>query len=158
MRPKKYPLDPLVRLRHGKVETSVKALASAIRAREEAERVRLEAEALRARLAEEARQLRDAEDRALARGELSVADLQRLGAWQARTRWEDDARAEQVAAAEESVERARAGEGTAQSEVRTAEAEAKVVKKHRSRWASEAERAAEAAAEEGATEAWRPRR
>ena len=90
--------------------------------------MRLEAEALRARLAEEARQLRDAEDRALARGELSVADLQRLGAWQARTRWEDDARAEQVAAAEESVERARAGEGTAQSEVRTAEAEAKVVK------------------------------
>jgi hypothetical protein len=157
MPPKKYPLDPLVRLRQDKVDASTRELAASIQAREGAERARLAAEAERARLAEEARQARAKEERALGRGELSVADLQRQGAWEARTQWEDQARATEVAAATERETAAREGEGRARSRVSTAEAEAKVVTEHRGRWVAEGQRAADATAEEEAADAWRPR-
>ena len=158
MRPKRYPLDPLVRVRRDRVEASARSLASAIREREEAERVRLAAEAERARRAEEAKRVREVEASALDRGELSAADLQRQGAWEARTQWEDEQRARQVDAARERESSTRRGEGKAMAEVAKAEAGAKVVTEHRARWVKEGERKAEAAAEEGAAEAWRPRR
>jgi hypothetical protein len=158
MRSKKYPLDPLVRVRRERVDASVRDLATSIQAREAAERIRLEAEAERARRAEEAERSRASEAVALERGELTAADLQRLGAWEARTHWDDQARGEQVTAALGQEKLARDGEGRARSHVATAEGEAKVVTEHRGRWVADGERAAEAAAEEQASEVWRPRR
>ena len=158
MRPKKYPLDPLVQLRLDKVEAKARDLAVSIEAREQAERTRIAAEAERERLAEEARETRTAEQRALGRGELSVADLQRQGAWETRMQWDDQTRAAEIAAAVEHEAAARDGEGRARGRVSAAEAEAKVVTEHRGRWVADGERRADAAAEEEAAEAWRPRR
>jgi len=158
MHPKKYPLDPLVRLRRDRVDDSVEALSAAIQTREEAERLHVAALAERTRQAEQAQRVRDAEANALGRGEISVADLQRQGAWEARTQWEDQEQALHVARAHEREAAARGGEGEARAGVAKAEADSKVVTKHRTDWAQERERAAEAAVEEGAAEAWRPRR
>ena len=158
MRPKKYPLDPLVRVREGRTREAMNELSAAVRAREEAERKRLVLEDERARVAAEARQVRLAETARLDNGELRAADLQRQAAWDLRTQWDAEARAERVAAAREHEVGARAGEGTARSEVLEAEAKAKVVTRDQARWAHEKERAAEAAGEEAAAEAWRPRR
>jgi hypothetical protein len=158
MRPKRYPLDPLVRVRRDSVDKSAKVLSVAVATREEAERARLAAEAERARRAEEAGHVRAAEGNALLRGELSAADLQRQGAWEARTQWDDEERARRVREAEEREATARGGEGDARAALATAEANAKVVTEHRTRWVAEGEKAAEAAAEEGAAEAWRPGR
>jgi len=158
VRAKSYPLEPLVRVRRDRVDASARALASAIEAREAAERGRRSAEAERARHADEARRARESEAGALARGELSAADLQRQGAWDARVRWEDEERARRVAAAGEREATAVGAEGEARGGVAKAEAESKVVAEHRARWAAEGARAAEVASEEGAAEAWRPRR
>ena len=158
MRPKKYPLDPLVRVRRERTDASVRELAGSIATREGAERARIAAEAERARRAEVARQARIAEEKALLGGELSAADLQRQAAWDARTQWDDQASAEEVKRAVERETTAREGEGRARSRVATAEAEARVVTEHRARWVAEGERAAEAAAEEDAAEGWRPGR
>jgi len=136
----------------------MKALGGAVRAREHAERERAAKEQERARLAEEAEALRSAEGSRLERGELHAADLQRQGAWEVRTQWDDEERARGVATAREGEGRAKDGEGKARGAVASAEAEAKVVDKHRDEWVAEGERAAEAVAEEGAREAWRPRR
>jgi hypothetical protein len=158
MRPKRYPLDPLVRVRRDRVDTQVKALSMAVHTREEAERARLAAEADRARRTVEAEQVRAGEQSALARGELSAVDLQRQGAWEARTQWDDEERGRRVATARESEAAARGSEGDARAHLATAEANAKVVTEHRAKWVQEGEKAAEVAAEEGAAEAWRPRR
>ena len=157
MRSKKYPLEALQRVRQDRRETSARALAIAIRAREKAERCRLEAEVERARLEAEAARVRDAESCVLWRGELSVADLQRQGAWDARTRWEDDERARSLAALAETVATARAGEGQARADVAVGDAEVKVVSEHQSRWESAGRAVEEAAEEEASAEAWRPR-
>jgi hypothetical protein len=158
MGPKKYSLDPLVRVRRERAVASVRELATSIQAREAAERTRCEAEAERARRAEEARRSHADEVTALEKGELTAADLQRQGAWQAREAWDDQARGEQVAAAVGQEKLARDLEARARSNLATAEGEAKVVTEHRGRWVAEGERALEAAAEEQASEAWRPRR
>jgi hypothetical protein len=158
VRPKRYPLDPLARVRREHVEASARDLAASIQAREAAERERLAAEAERARRADEARRACIAEAEALGRGALTAADLQRQGAWAARTEWDDQASAADVTSATEREATARDGEGRAKSRVTTAEAEARVVTEHRARWVAEGERASEAAAEEAAAEVWRPRR
>jgi hypothetical protein len=158
MRRKSYPLDPLVRVREGKVDTAMTELSAAVRAREDAESARLAVEAERARQGELARGVREAEARALGGGELSAADLQRQGAWDARMQWEAEERARVLAAAVDAEARAHGGEQKARGEVGKREADARVVTQHKERWVAEAERKAEAAAEEGAVEAWRPRR
>jgi hypothetical protein len=157
MRPKKYPLDPLVRVRKERVDASVAALAKSIRAREVAEDSRAVAEAERLRAAEEAKRTRGNEAEALARGELSAADLQRQASWQARTQWDDAERARRVVIAREQEARALEAERGARAGASDAEAAAKVVTKHREGWVSDSARALEASSEEGAAEAWRRR-
>jgi len=158
MTSRKYPLDPLARVRRDRRDLSGKELAQAITAREAAERGRAAAEAERARVAEETRRTKEAERAALDRGQLSAGDLQRESAWAARARWDDEARAAAVDRTKEHESAARSSEERAKQRAAVADGEVKVVEKHRERWVKDADRAAEAAAEEGAAEAWRPRR
>jgi hypothetical protein len=158
MRPKAYPLDPLVGLRKAEVDAKAQALSSAIRAREDAELAHRRTEAERARHAEVARRVCEEESGALDLGKLTASDLQRQHAWQARTQWEAEERQQRVATAIGREAAARNHERQAMSSVATAEANAKVVTEHRARWTAARDRAADAAAEEGAAEAWRPRR
>ena len=157
MRSKKYPLEAVARVRRDRKDASARTLAVAIHEREEAERRRVLAEAERARLEAEATRVRGAEAQALQRGELRVADLQRQGAWDARTRWEDEERARSVAALGEQEAAARAGESQARTAVALRDADVKVVSEHQARWDAAGRRAEEAAEEEGAAEAWRPK-
>jgi hypothetical protein len=155
---KKYPLDSLVGVRKRRQDAATRDVGVAIREREAAERQRCAAEEERARHVSEARAVQTEEARALARGERSVLDLQRQGAWQARVDLEADERAHKVARARQREEASVTAEAGAKVVAATAEAETKVVTRHREAWSLAEERAREAAAEEAATEAWRPKR
>jgi hypothetical protein len=157
MRPKTYPLDPLLRVRRDEATARTKQLAGAVATREEAAHARLRLEA--AREAERARAagVRAAEAGALDRGDLAAVDLQRQAAWEARVRWEDDEAARRVREATERERAAQVGEAAAKAGAAAAEAATKVVSEHRARWDADRVRAAEVAAEEDAAEAWRPR-
>src|ERR1700722_9722484 len=128
---KKYPLEPLARLRHDGVEASVRDLAAAVRLREEAEQTRAAAELERVRRLEEAKEIRESESSALTHGGLKAADLQRQGAWQARGRWEDEKAVRTVSDLAAREVALRDGEGRAKAVVTQREADAKVVVEHR---------------------------
>ncbi len=157
MRPKKYPLDPLVRVRAKQVDDAARLLAEATRAREEAERRRAAAAEREEEARRAAASLRDAERGALERGELTVADLMRGDAWAVRVK---DEHAELGRRTEDSAAKARqatAGESVARVEVAGRKADAELVERHRGRWAEGERKADEARDEEAAAEAWRPK-
>jgi hypothetical protein len=154
---KKYPLEPLARVRRDRVEASARELGAAVRLREEAEKNRVAAELERTHRLAEASEVRDGESRALGHGVLTAADLQRQGAWQARMHWEDEEAARAVSDLAAREEALRDSEGRAKALVAQREADSKVVLEHQTKWKDTERRAEDAAEEEAAAEAWRPR-
>jgi hypothetical protein len=140
---RKYPLDPLRRVREEAVDQKVRALSESLRhadaARDEAERT-----ARRQRDFENAIEATaEVERNRLSRGELTVGDLARAAAWSVAKEID---RAEHVRAAEHA--RGRHAAATAQTAHRQndlagAKASAEVVAQHHERWqhARAAERA-----------------
>jgi hypothetical protein len=157
MRPPKYPLEPLERLRDEKVDEATRALATAVAARDEAERRRRGAEKTSEDHEDAARALREKERAALERGELTAGDLMRADAWEARVAEERATLARGVEQAREAESRARASEAGAQGEVAARKSEAQVVAKDRARWEERARKRADDREEQSAEEAWRPR-
>jgi hypothetical protein len=155
MRPPKYPLEPLAELRDKRVDLALDDLAAATRGRDAAERERLASEQGCRAHAAAAERLRDAEESALARGELRVADLANAGAWEIRVASEHQALASEVDRARVAEAGARVGEERAQGEVASRKADAQVVAKDRARWRSRQAGREEAKEEEASTEAWR---
>ena len=158
MRPSKYPLETLAAQRQRQVDDAVKGLASAVSAREAAERRRIVVGEQRVAHEAQAAGVRDAERGALERGDLSAADLARAHAWQLRA----EAEAAAIAAEEQ---RARAAEATsadgqtrAQDQVAARRADADVVAKDRARWSDRERKRADVVEEDAAAEAFRPRR
>jgi hypothetical protein len=131
---RKYPLDPLRRVREENVDRKVRALSDSLRhvasARDEAERSERRLRELEAALAATASK----EEQRLTRGELTAADLARGAAWSLgsaiecaeKTRAVEQARARQVAAEGGATER--------QRELAEAKASAEVVAKHHEGW------------------------
>jgi hypothetical protein len=158
MRPRKYPLEPALRVRESRADHAKKALASAIDKRERAEQQRRAAEAERERVKEHARAVREREQAALERGELLAADLMRGDAWETKVRDEEARRAREVAEASAREAEAQGTEDRARGDLATREAEAQVVEKDRERWVKREKRGEEQREEEGAAEAWRPKR
>jgi hypothetical protein len=158
MRPRKYPLDPLARLRDKQVGDATKLLADAIRAREEAQRVEAAAALRRDQAAEEARGLAEQEDGALVRGELRSQDLAHAAAWNVRVERERVALEERAVRASEGAERAEEREGTALDATARARAEAEVVARDRAKWEDRERKRRDAAEEETAAEAFRGKR
>jgi len=158
MRPRKYPLEPLAKLRARKVEGAVQGLAQAVAQREQAEQARLLRE--QARAAQEARAARVVEEErgSLERGELHAADLARAHAWQLRSDAESAALSSEVDRARAAETDALKGEGAARTQVAERRAEADVVDKDRARWTAEGRKRQEAKEEEAMAEAFRPRR
>jgi hypothetical protein len=144
---RKYPLDPLLKLRQGQVDDATRELAKAVDARQIAERQRIEAERARARASEKARETRDDERGALERGELSAGDLSRAQAWELGVAMEQKRLGVEVAAAAQGEEKAREQEDGARTALASREADAEVVDKDRERFV-ERERAREIAKEE----------
>src|ERR1700722_14623866 len=84
MRPRKYPLDSLARLRDKRPGAAPPLPSAVIRARQEAERQEENAQARKDDAAKEARAVGDEERGALERGELRADDLALGAAWKVR--------------------------------------------------------------------------
>jgi len=158
MASRKYPLDPLVRLREQQVDDKTRGLSAAVTAREAAELERLQAERDRRQAEQRAEQLRDAEQAALARGELRAGDLQRSQAWEIGVAIEQRQLLQQEAGAAEKEKGARGKEDEARAALAASKADAEVVSKDKQRFVDRGRRAQEARDEEAAAEAWRPKR
>ena len=101
--------------------------------------------------------VKDAEQGALERGNITVADLMRADAWAIRVAHEEAELAKRAADGVARATEAKDGEAAARATVAGRRADAELVEKHRERWDG-AERARDAAKEEeAAAEAWRPK-
>jgi hypothetical protein len=158
MRPKKYPLEPLAHVRAKQVDDAARALGEAARAREEASHKRALAEKRRDEAEAAARALRDAEQEALERGELTVADLMRGDAWGVRVKAEQEELARRAADSAAKEGAARKGESSARAHVAGRKADAELVERDRARWTDAERRRADAKEEEAAADGWRPKR
>ncbi len=157
MAARKYPLDPLAKLREQHVDEATRELAEAVRAREAAEQRTRLAERDKATAEERARLVREAERAKLEGGELKVADLQRADAWGVAVEEEQKQLAERVARASAVESEARTGEAQQRATVATRKADAQVVEKDRAKWTEKVHKDAQAREEEEAQEAWRPK-
>jgi hypothetical protein len=155
---KKYPLEPLARVRATRTDDAKRELALAIHARELAEKRLRAAEAEREKARAAAQGLRDAERGALERGELSARDLMRADAWEARAKEELAQLERQLDQASAREREARAKEATAKGAVGERRAELGVVEEDRARWTNRERQKEEAKEEEAGAEAWRPKR
>ena len=155
MATKKYPLDEVLELRERREDEAKTARAAAVRGRAEAEAAAAAAEAERAAADEKARAVRSSETKALSEGELSVADLQRAGAWEHRVEAERRALLEKEDAEKARAAAALAAEAAAQATLAEKQADAKVIENDRARHVARVRREEEAKAEEEASEAWR---
>jgi hypothetical protein len=159
MRPPKYPLDPLARLRARRVDEATEELAKTVEAHDRATDARARAEAEAQAHEDEARRTRDAERAALDRGELSVRDLMRGDAWEHRVAAEKAELGARVDRAKTDERRAEDEEQSARAGVARKKADAEVVEKDRARFEDRVKRRADSKEEEAQTEAWRsPRR
>lgn len=150
---KKYPLEPLQRLRADEVDAGARALAEAARGRaaKEGERARREAAhaALVARTSAEAAR----EQNALENGALRAGDLALGASWKVAVEEQKAQSAQIVANAKEAEEGARAEEARKLFALAEKKAEAEAVLRHRERWEGERARAAQGLEDEAAEEA-----
>jgi type III secretion system (T3SS) protein YscO len=131
---RKYPLDPLRRVREGAVDHKVRALSDSLRqveaAREEAERTER-----RKRELENAVEATAAAERGhLSRGELTAADLARGAAWKLAKEID---RAEHARAVDQARGRHAAAEthaGHRRNELAEAKTSAELVTRHHEKW------------------------
>jgi hypothetical protein len=157
VRPNKYPLASLARLKKERADGAARELAKAVSAREEADRRREEAEMARKQAEARAAHVRREERASLEHGELHAADLMRASAWEARIKAEDEGRARMVEAARATVGTKRRIEADAQAKVALARGEVKAVLRHETRWNEAQGRVRDAAEEEAAAEASHPK-
>ena len=158
MRPRKYALETLARLRAAKADEAARDLAAAIGEREHAERRRLAAELLRVEHDAAAQRLLDAERDSLGRGELSAGDLARVDAWQIRVGSDREALGSAVDRALTELARAASKEEGVSAELAKRHADSKIVINDRERWRERLRATGEAQDDEAASESWRPMR
>ena len=155
---KKYPLDPLIKLRERQVDDATRELAKAVDARQTAERKREAAENAKVRADERAKTTRDEEREALERGELRAGDLQKAQAWEIGVAEERKKVVQQVNVAEQGENKARDVETGARDSLVAREADAEVVEKDKERFVSREKQQELAKEEEAANEAHAARR
>jgi hypothetical protein len=150
---RKYPLDPLKRVRAEKVDQRARAHAEALgeveRARTEHERRELAKRELEQSLADVAR----SESERLERGELSVADLARGAAFGIAGEMKRAVHAQAVDQARSMHAKAVSGADQSRQVLASARADADVVDKHHGRWQKARDAEALAKEEENAEEA-----
>jgi hypothetical protein len=155
---RKYPLDPLKRVRAEKVDERARALSEAIGEAEKARTERERRERAKRELEQSLTAVAEAERAKLEEGELSVLDLARAAAFgiagemkrAAHARSVDEARVTHARKANEAeAERGR---------LASARADAKVVEKHHETWQRARRAEADAKDEESAEEAHAARR
>jgi len=155
MRGKKYPLEPLRRLKKERAEAKTRELGAAIATRETVQRRREEAESERDSARARANAVREEERAALEKGELFARDLMRGGAWEQRVSAEDQARARGIEKARSAEDDARKVEARAQGTAAVAHSEEKATARHEQRWVATARKAEESREEDALAEAVR---
>ena len=153
MRKKKYPLEPLARMKKDRAETRTRELGGAVAAREAIQNEREGKVRSREAARASANVVRALERTALEKGELTALDLARAGTWEVRVRAEDASRSREVDEAVAAGARARAAEATAKAKVAEARAESESVHRHEERWEAAGKKADEAQEEEALAEA-----
>jgi len=150
---RKYPLDPLKRVRAEKVDQRTRSLSDALRKAEatgtEVERKTRAKEQLDKSVSVTARGERDR----LERGELTAMDLARGAAWGVSADLQRNEMARAVDVAQKEDARARSDAEKERAALATAQAEAKVVEKHHEKWRAVQQGADIARDEESAEEA-----
>ena len=156
---RKYPLDPLKRVRAEKVDQRARALSEALgeveRARMERERCELAKKELERSLSEVAR----SESEKLERGELLVADLARGAAFGVAGEMKRAVHEKAVEQAKSSHAKATTRAEESRQVLASARADAEVVEKHHQKWQKAKDAEAIAKDEENAEEPYlaRPR-
>ncbi len=157
VRARRYPLDPLARLREKQVGDATRLLSEAIRARQEADRGVVEVLARKENADAHTRALGDRERTALERGELRAEDLARAAAWSVRIEADRVDLERRLAKALEEAHAAQTGESSAQGGVGRARADVEVVARDRAKWEDARLKKEDAAEEEAGAEAFRPK-
>jgi hypothetical protein len=157
VRPPKYSLELVLELREKKVDESARAFVAAAHDREVAENRRRSSQQRCEAHTTEADRARKMEQDALARGDLTAADLSRAASWEVRVAHESRTLARELSGALAGEASARAAEGRARQEVASRKAESELVVNHRERWREGLQKRKEAREEEAYSEAWRPR-
>jgi YscO-like protein len=157
MRRKKYPLEPLVRIKNDRVEKKTRELGHAVVTREALEKSRQVKEADRDHARDAANHVRREERARLEEGTLKVKDLAQGGTWETRVQAEDARRVREVDEAAAAELGARAAEATAKTHVAEARAEHESVRRHEERWRAEARKVEDAREEEALAEIVRPK-
>jgi hypothetical protein len=154
---KKYPLEPLARLKEDRTEQKTRELGKALSSREAAQKKREGAEAEREAARASASRVRNEERAALASGALSARDLMQANAWESRVATEDAERTRDVDRALAAEGKTKAAETRVRADLARAQAESEVIRRHHERWRAEANKAEEAREEESLVEAFRPK-
>lgn len=150
---KEYRLEPLVRLRRGKVDAAARVVSSADAAVVERERERVAAAQRKDIHDATAYAIRSAERVALTMHHLKVDDLRRLGEWQKCSDAIGDHLAAELAELKEAERLADEAASRARSILGGRRADARVVENHREAWRSEQRREEEASFDEEVGEA-----
>jgi hypothetical protein len=154
---KKYPLEPLARLKEERAKQKTHELGRAASTREAAQRKREGAEAEREAARATARRIRDEERGSLENGALSVRDLVQASAWESRVGVEDAERTRSVDRALVAEDQARAAEAVVREDLSRAHAESEIVQRHHERWRAAVTKDEESREEEALAEAFRPK-
>jgi hypothetical protein len=155
---RKYPLDPLKRVRAERVDAQTRSLSEARRLADAADGEVERRVHAKEQLDQSVSATAQSERARLEHGELTAADLARGAAWSiaAGMKQKEMARALDVAQAEQ--KRTRSVVEHERASLATAEAEAKVVDKHHAKWRAAKALADVARDEENAAEAHQARR
>jgi hypothetical protein len=154
---KKYPLEPLARLKEERAEQKTRELGKALSSRETAQKKREGAEAKREAARTSASRVRNEERAALANGALSVRDLMQANAWESRVATEDLERTREVDRALAAEGEAKAAETRVRGDLAQAQAESEVIRRHHERWSAAVKKDDEGREEEALAEAFRPK-
>lgn len=141
---KRYPLEPLLEQREERVDERARHLAERANQKSRAEMTRANAERERHAHEHETRRIAKMEARRVDEGTASPEDLRRFHAWRLAQAIQAEALEARERAAREQEREAREQEAKARRELADARAQAKVIEKHRDRFA-ERERKAELA-------------
>jgi hypothetical protein len=153
----KYPLEPLSRLRKHKVDEAARELASAVRAREAAERRRRLAEGRRTEHDATAAAVRASELDALMRGDRNAADLAQAESWKVAMGLEQERLTGEARQAQVDEVLSVDGLLRARARVVSNQADAELIARDRTRYHHGETQAREAQDEEASFEAWRPK-
>lgn len=155
---RKFPLDPLRRVRADQVEAGSTAFSNALSRVERAAAERKKRESAAAEFDARAKREKDAEQRSLEEGKLFVSDLVEGASWGKALAATGRELAARTAKAKDEEKRARDGAEQARAELARAQTDKELVERRHDAWQKEKERAAIAKEEEAALEVHGARR